>query len=262
MFAEFEPRLAFHLNRLTNKPSPRVVFLHIPKCGGTSVNHHFKSNFGGKRTKRSVLLDSAVGNAFEASALESARSAQFVGGHFGWNTLERVRKGAVTFTILREPFDRLRALYAFARKPREIAHASFAKLAETATRTNFAEFCLSEDPEVRAMTDNAITRTLAYDYYPLAPNCDADIAIACEHLDQLDFVADVEHLGHALPKIAAATQTKIVRGRTWLNQTQTPERTPVSRKDFLADPDLSARIANDLAVYDYAKTRMSCSAAT
>jgi len=256
MFAALEPRFAFHLGRLTNNGPPRVVFLHIPKCGGTSINHHFKSNFGGKRTKRSVLLDSVVGNTSEASVIEDAKKAQYVAGHFGWNTLERVRQGAVTFTILREPFDRLRALYAFARKPRRIAHPAFAKLAETATRTSFEEFCLSDEPGVRAMTDNAMTRTLAYDYYPLAPVCAADTDIACDHLDQLDFIASVGNLSEALPRIAKATRTKIVRGQTWLNQTRAPDGAVMSRKDFLADPHLYARIASDLAVYEHAQRRM------
>ncbi|MEZ5955687.1 MAG: sulfotransferase family 2 domain-containing protein [Hyphomonadaceae bacterium] len=255
MFAEFEPRFAFHLNLLANKRPPRVVFLHIPKCGGTSINHHFKSNFGGKRTKRSILLDSVVGNAAHSETIEAAKHAQYVAGHFGWNTLERVRESAIAFTILREPFDRLRALYAFARKPRQIAHIAFAKLAEIARSASFEEFCLSEDPSVRAMTDNAITRTLAHDYFPAAPARAVDVGVARDHLDQLDFVGDVADLSAALPLLSEITQTRIVRGRTWLNQT--PGAAGMTRQDFLADPALSARIAFDLEIYDYAKRRMA-----
>jgi hypothetical protein len=255
VFAALTPRAMFHLQVLTGNAPRRVVFLHIPKCGGTSINHHFKSNFGGKRTARSVLLDSVI-NASDPEAIGRAKKAQFVAGHFGWSTLERVREGAITFTVLREPFDRLRALYAFARKPRRIAHPAFAKLAEAATRLDFARFCLNDDPDIRAMTDNAITRTLAADYFPIIPERKPDTASACSHLDELDFVADVARLSEALPRLAKATHTTLVEGRAWLNQTRAQERVEISRRDFLADSHLRARIAQDLDVYDYAQSLM------
>jgi hypothetical protein len=201
------------------------------------------------------LLDSVI-NASDPEAIGRAKKAQFVAGHFGWDTLEHVRGGAVTFTVLREPFDRLRALYTFARKPRLIAHPAFAKLAETATRTDFATFCLNDDPDVRAMTDNAITRTLASDYFPIVPERKADAATACNHLDELDFVADVARLSEALPRLAEATKTRLIEGHGWLNSTRTQAPVEMSRKDFLADSHLRARIAQDLEVYDYAQSLM------
>jgi hypothetical protein len=258
MFTALAPRARFHFNVLSGHAPPRVVFMHIPKCGGTSINHHFKSNFGGSRTGRSLLLDSVIGNAADPEALQRARKSFYVAGHFGWSTLQQVAGGAYTVTVLREPFSRLRALYNFARKPRRIAHPIFARLAETAAKMEFEEFCLCDEPDIRAMTDNAITRTLAHDYFPLDSNgLSQQAALARDHLEGFDMIADVGNLSGVLPRLALATRTELIHGESWRNETSRQTPASMSRSDFLADSKLHARIAHDLEVYEHAKTLMT-----
>ena len=249
-------RLQFQLKRLVGKAPPRVAFLHIPKCGGTSVNYHFKSNFGGARSGMSVQLDSMTGSDSDPAELERARNAFYVAGHFGWSAMARVSEGAVRFTIVRDPFDRLKSLFQFVRGGRRLKHPTFARVAAAAADMDFAEFCLTDQPEVRALVDNAMARTLASNYFPFeAADPAKTVRAAAANLDSLDFVVDIKNLSTALPRLAEATGTTIVSEREWLNKSEPAAAEVMSRQCFLNDRNLVARIAQDLDVYEYARQR-------
>jgi hypothetical protein len=241
-------RARFHLQRLIGSPPPQVVFLHIPKCAGTTINRHFKSNFGGARSGHTVMLDSYVGNAREAGVLDQARSAQYVAGHFGWSAMSGLGERAFTFTVLRDPFERLQALYRFARKPRRIRHPAFARLASAAARMDFTAFCLHDACDVRAYVDNAITRTLAHDYYPYRSTSLADVRLATAHLRTFDLVLQTATLSSCLNELARATGTLRVGGGDRLNRTDDAPLMP--REAFITDPRLYARIAYDQEVWE------------
>ncbi len=243
-------RARFHLRQLAGSRQPRVVFLHVPKCAGTTINHHFKSNFGGAHSGRSVTLDSYIGNARDPETLALASTAQFAAGHFGWTAFEAIANGAFAFTVLRDPIARLQALYNFARKPRDIRHPAFAKLAQAASVLDFRSFCLAEAEDIRAYVDNAITRTLARDYFPFARATDADVYAAISNLSHFDRVIDAKHLNGALPDLARTTGTTMIDRCDWLNRTESKRQ--MWRDDFLADPRLRAKVSCDLAVYDAA----------
>lgn len=248
-------RMQFQQKLRTGKAPPRVVFLHIPKCGGTSINYHFKSNFGGARSGMSVQLDSMTGSASDPEALERAKKAYYVAGHFGWSALNAVSDGAVTFTIVRDPFERLRSLFQFVRGHKRLKHPTFAKLAQLAQDMDFAQFCLSDDPDVRALTDNAMARTFASNYFPFEPASAATVGAARANLDTFDVVIEAKRISTALPRLADATQTTLMFGRDWLNRSRPVEKVAMSRQDFLNDRSLFARTAQDLEVYEHALQR-------
>ncbi len=249
-------RLQFQLKRLTGKAPPRVAFLHIPKCGGTSINYHFKSNFGGARSGMSVQLDSMTGSDSDPAELERARKAFYVAGHFGWSAMASVSEGAIRFTVMRDPFDRLKSLFQFVRGGTRLKHPTFARVAAAAADMDFAEFCLTDQLEVRALVDNAMARTLASNFFPFEATDPAKtVQAAAANLDTLDFIADIKCLSTALPRLAEATSTTVLSEHDWLNKSEPAAVEVMSRRCFLNDRELFARIAQDLDVYEYAQQR-------
>jgi hypothetical protein len=238
----------------------RCVFLHIPRCAGSTIHFHFKANHGSQKSGRVVLFDTwdAI---LETERIRAARAATFVSGHFGWRTLEKAADGALRFAALREPFARLRSLYRFCRQlaPEDAArHAGFAALAGSAQSRCFEDFCLDGNPSVRAMIDNMQARTLAWDYFPLKEEpADTVVGTAKRHLDSLDLVWDADRLDEVLPQIAQRTRTTIIRKKTALNRSRPCTQPTITRAEFLKDARLSALVALDMEVFEYARSRWS-----
>ena len=251
MFERYLTRAAHRARELSGHTPQRVVFLHIPKCGGSSLNSHFKSNFGSQRSGRTVMLDSMEGSASDPQALARARAALYVSGHFGWNTLAAVDQGAFRLTMLREPYHRMVSLYLYARSVEHTVHPGFVRVVALAKRLSFDAFCLTADPLARALIDNTQARALAHDYAPFVErDGDAVVRAATANLASLDFVADTPDLDCAFPQLARRTRTALIKSKTKLNRTRHAPLRLISRRDFLADPDLRARIELDLEIYE------------
>ena len=243
-------RLRHRLKCMVEGPQRPVAFLHIPKCGGTTVHRHFKSNFGGGRSGRLAFLDSMQADVRNPVAMANARSAQYVSGHCGWNALDALAINTFRFTFVRDPFERLQSLYLCARSRTETDHRVFAKLFAAAKQNDFPSFCLTDDLELRSLIDNAQTRAIAHDYYPYRP-AEADVLrSALTHVEMLDFVADARDLDAVLPRLAALTETKLTSRREHLNRTDARKDGVMSRHEFESDRRLYALIAQDMEVYE------------
>jgi hypothetical protein len=177
-------------------------------------------------------------------------------GHFGWNALSAVGQGAFRITVLREPFARLKSLYVYSRAKRTSDHPLFGALLDAAKERHFGDFCLSPEPELRLLLDNATTRTLAHDYYPLRPwNRERATHEAIAHLDAFDCVIELSDLDAALPRIAALTDTKLVPAQLRQNAAPPIKAEVMSRREFESDARLLSLIAQDRAVYRHAFAR-------
>lgn len=246
-------RLRYRLKSLVGDRPRRVAFLHIPKCGGTTVFQHFKRNIGGSRSGQIVRFDSAQFAEFGASALEDVSRAQFVSGHFGWNAMAASGDDAFRFAVLRDPFERLVSLYRFSQLKQKAESALFEAVFEAAKQRSFGDFCLSPEPELKAMIQDAMTRALADDYLPYQ---EADpvrtLRTAIDHLDQLDLVVDLRKLNAALPKLAEITGTRLTSVIAWENRTP-PDSVPIlSWAEFESDTALMNVIGLDRMLYRYA----------
>lgn len=203
------------------------------------------------------MLDSTTGTARDPAFLAQAERAQYVSGHFGWQTFNQIGSDAIRFTVVREPFSRLRSLYLFAKSRTGAEMPVWRKVFAAAKELGFRDFCLVEDSDVRAFVDNAMARTLAYDYFPYQP-CDGGgvIAAAKANLEALNLIADASELDQALPCVAALTGTICLSRMGRLNETPPSMTQILSRDAFLSDRALHARIALDLDVYAYAQQLM------
>jgi len=88
-------------------PRERCYFLHVPKCGGTSVIDALDSLFDRDEIEGGQLFDHVVGRPFQG---------RFVRGHFGLSAWHELGPDTTTFTVLREPHARTRSLYSHVRR--------------------------------------------------------------------------------------------------------------------------------------------------
>jgi len=246
-------RLRYQLKSLAGDRPRRVAFLHIPKCGGTTVFQHFKSNIGGGKSGRIARFDSMQFAKFSAPELEDARRAQFVSGHFGWNAMAASGDDAFRFTVLRDPFERLVSLYRFSRLKQNAESAVFEAVFEAAKERSFGDFCLSPEPELKSMIRDAMTRALAEDYFPYQEADPArTLRAAVNHIDQMDVVIDLRKLSAALPKLAEITGTKLTNNLAWENRTPPEQVSILSWAEFESDNALMSTIGLDRMLYRHA----------
>ena len=199
-------RFQYKIDRLVNALAKRtsgrrVVFLHIPKCAGRSVNLLFKSYYGSARSARAVAInDRERGPVFHEKVMR-ARDALFVGGHFGFETLEKIRGDAFVFTMLRDPYDRLRSTYGHLR-----TRTKGNPMHDRVLEMSLGEFLLSQEKDILHWTDNVMARMLAarFDRSSVSGmDCEQMATLAIAHLDHFDHISFVDSFDSDLARIAA-----------------------------------------------------------
>ena len=154
-------RQKYRMASLGNPDLPsKIVFLHSVKTGGTSINAYFKEYVGSGRGGRMVRFDDFVQTEDRATLIAKARKAKYVGGHISWETFEQFRdEGTYSFTIFREPYDRLRSLYHyFMNIPGGYRGAS---TVADVKGMSLREFLTTDHEWVRFHTDNFVARQFA-----------------------------------------------------------------------------------------------------
>lgn len=110
--AEFRQSYAERLRLPRNQPldleRPRLVFLHIPKCGGTTLHAALAQHFNPEQTCPERF------NGLRARRLEELAAFSFFSGHFDLESCQALFGRDVRIvTLLREPRARLISLYYF-----------------------------------------------------------------------------------------------------------------------------------------------------
>jgi hypothetical protein len=199
-------RLQYQIDKLTNAlanrtSGRRVVFMHIPKCAGRSVNLLFKCYFGSGRSKRVVGINDRKRGSCYQKGIMCAHDALFVHGHFGFETLEKIRGDAFVFTMLRDPFDRLRSTYGHLR-----TRTNGNPMQDRVLEMSLAEFLSSQEGEILHWTDNVMARMLAARFDRSSVNgMDREELgnLAIAHLGHFDYIAFVDSFDFDLARIAA-----------------------------------------------------------
>jgi hypothetical protein len=89
---------------------PKRVFLHIPKCGGSSLHKLLAAHF------RSTKICPMRHNRLESIKPQALAKYQLFSGHFTWESVDKFIPGPKSIvTILREPVRRLLSSYYFGR---------------------------------------------------------------------------------------------------------------------------------------------------
>ncbi len=118
---------------------PSLIFLHIEKTAGTSIQNHLGGCFGRKVFKEH-------GNSLHLHCPGELSRYSVFAGHFNYDSLRYIPKKNISiFTFVREPKERLLSLYYFwhAHEPR---HPSFHSGMAKANQGSIEDFF--EDPEL------------------------------------------------------------------------------------------------------------------
>ncbi|MFT4822206.1 MAG: hypothetical protein ACI9DH_000228 [Halioglobus sp.] len=225
----------------------QVVFLHIAKTAGTSIVHFFRKHMAseslcshgdflhlsGDREKREGLL----------------RRYQFVSGHFGYDEVAALLPNSYSFTVLRDPVDRVLSFYQFC------MHADMQRqfpVARAARDLGLDGFVHSMAPEVVEAVDNLQCWQLARSYWHedrlamVGMNDSSLLALADEHLQTLSYVGLTETFDSDFKAILKnlGIDRKIPRGRQFvtanpiLRETLSPKTLDTLQSRVAADTEL------------------------
>ena len=110
--------------KLFGGPSTRLLFEHIPKCGGTSLwrflqnqySHSVTFHVSGKNPTEDI-------QRFQEMPANARSKFRLVAGHGAHNLIPFVGDAFVKFTVLREPVDRVISYYYYIkRRPNHARH--------------------------------------------------------------------------------------------------------------------------------------------
>jgi hypothetical protein len=134
----------------------KIVFLHIPKTGGTSLHHLLTQG----RSDGEICPERFNGlHAFTAGELVAYR---IFSGHFDHPSTELIPGRKAVITMLREPVSRLVSLFHFQKSHRdEVIERDRLRLARLAKDHSMEEFFRLEEIRNHPSINNAMTRMLS-----------------------------------------------------------------------------------------------------
>lgn len=91
-----------------------IVFLHIPKTAGQTVHSELARAVGAK-----AVSPVRVHTQAETGAAQFPPGYRLYSGHLDWDALETIPAPRFTFTVLRDPLERIASFYFFMRRQAE-----------------------------------------------------------------------------------------------------------------------------------------------
>jgi len=138
-----------------------VLFLHIPKTAGQSVHQYLIDRFG-----EDQVCPARDNEGFQKLSIDELKNYQVYSGHVDWNLFDQLDSVDFTFSILRDPMDRLLSYYFYLREQAEIfesrndldgRHGLKAALYQSPH-----EFFVSEKNELRLFLDQSFDNFYTY----------------------------------------------------------------------------------------------------
>lgn len=136
------------------KLDKNLVFVHIPKAGGTSLRRFISGNVGDDY----VFPEAELHNFPRFDSLETKHPMLFM-SHLGYDFVSSADADA--FVMVRNPIERLLSLYSYAVYPGKNVPLISPNLVEGMSLT---EFLQSQEPAIRMNVDNAQTWQIASGY--------------------------------------------------------------------------------------------------
>jgi hypothetical protein len=142
-----------HLRDLGDR---RIVFLHVPKCGGTTMHAMLTAWFGAE------AMHPERGNQLYFSHISDLAGRKVFSGHYDYYATCLVPGRVCRLSLLREPVARLLSLYHFHRAhSRAFIERKNLKLARWASEYDIDAYFAHEAVRAEASIDNAIARNFS-----------------------------------------------------------------------------------------------------
>jgi|GEM_PF-2241441 len=250
-----------------NKLFPKIkgdyslVFMHIPKTGGTTLHNILAKHFYPDEICPEKLNDL---KKYPQNSLEKYR---FFSGHFDRENIKYIPQNAKIITILREPKNRILSVYYFWKAHRsEVIEKENLVEPRIAKKLNLLEFLRYGDQGIPLHIDNVQVRTMLGKMYvgdkgEYLIAKDEALAKAIEYLDSLsafgimeEYLKTVNHfctlLGIDTPDVIP-----VDKARSQLSQLNRFEAV----KEEEITPEIAAELERltdlDSQLYDYAKKK-------
>ena len=159
-----------------------LIFLHIPKCAGSTFTAAVARQFLPSSVYQTCAPFEKVEERFALLSNEARSQIQLIAGHVGYGIHELLPQASQYITMLREPKDRLRSEYFFARENRD--HPHYAKINnENLSLIQYVDSGISrhfDNCQTRMLSGRPETHWLNGDQ----PCDEEDLSRACRHLAQ------------------------------------------------------------------------------
>lgn len=243
----------------------RLVFLHIPKCGGTTLHNMLVNWYGSQK-----MHPERHNGLYFYSARDLASKTLF-SGHYDYYATQLIPGSPRLITFLRDPRSRLISLYNFHRSHRtEVIERFNLTLAKWATENDIDAYFADERVRAHPAINNSIARHLSNQ--PQLGRASGDVTAsdvpietlrdqAIANLERFDFVGLMEDYDASIIRLTTLLGRKlpqqISRARDFEtliehdpNMRKIDKQVPSDRTHALLD-DL---VREDEAVYTFAKT--------
>lgn len=227
---------------MSKKVKKKYFFMHIPKSAGMSIRRMMVEN-----ELNTLVVDDYSQLAYLSDSVLQSYDA--VTGHLGFRLLNRF-PDAFSFTILRDPVDRILSMYGYWRA------TNFSYDARQSLKGGLTEFLESPHEGARMEIDNGQTWQAAVDRAPWMRAVHSDTApetllrIAKDNLLRMDFVGLYENFDKDVIRLGVKLGWRNIGIP---NENVTPRK--VSRRDCSQNELNRILSLNelDLALYEFAK---------
>lgn len=188
------------IQHLTIKPKRRVLFDHIPKCAGTSVNQVLIPHY----SKRRIFYATRRSRPEYCNMTDRERLRfQLITGHDSRNLIDLLPPNFFLTTVLRDPISRVVSLY------RYVKRSKYHKISNIISERNYslADFVRSG---VTGETCNFMTRHFSgLDHEEIQSNPNYASKLAIINATKYNLIGTTDYLSSYLKRLSELTGIKI-----------------------------------------------------